>query len=123
MTRAAVEQTVRHLNSDGIAYLPFLIPLDLQVHDDEWHPWALRQAEGRTISRDLPTERMGRIAAAAGANAVDLLPEFRARYQSDLYHRRDPHWTAKGHKLAADVLLPVVADAVSALQGDSDSHY
>ena len=84
------------------------------------YPQAWRQVLARLpadavpeLDVDRPSHRLVSFLAAADIPYVNLLPGFRARTAQlpPLYFTNDGHWTATGHRLAADLL----ADSVAAL--------
>jgi hypothetical protein len=108
MTATSIQQMGELLSSRSIGYIALGIPRDLQVSDEEWSAEYLAAIGERKIDRELPTRRFAAAARNAGATWVDVLPVFREYYTQDLYYPRDPHWTAKGHDLAARQLLPAL---------------
>jgi lysophospholipase L1-like esterase len=54
-------------------------------------------------------DRTAALAARHGAAFADLVGAFRARPDQPLYYILDEHWTAAGHRLAADTLADTIA--------------
>jgi hypothetical protein len=109
MTSEVIEETGRYLRDEGVDWIAFSVPRDLQVSEAEWNDTYRKAASGVTLDPDLPMRRFGASVAAGGGEWVDLLPAFRSRYAPNLYFGVDPHWTAEGHRLAAEELRPAVA--------------
>jgi lysophospholipase L1-like esterase len=60
-------------------------------------------------SPSLPTDRLDALASAQSIEVVDLLPPFRAAWETEpLYFAENSHWTAAGHRVAAEA----IADAL-----------
>ncbi|MCB1509498.1 MAG: SGNH/GDSL hydrolase family protein [Hyphomicrobiaceae bacterium] len=62
-------------------------------------------------------KRMADLAAGMGVATLDLTPAFRAAVgkRPKLYFRQDNHWSPEGHKLAAEVMAPVVKRMLTGL--------
>ncbi len=108
MTSIIIKETVEYLRSKNVPYIAFGIPWDVQVNDLEWSSWMYEAVVGREIDRELPTRRIGNAVRESNGYWINLLPYFRKQYVQDLYFKKDPHWTEKGHRLAAEILAPVV---------------
>jgi hypothetical protein len=65
---------------------------------------------------ELPQRRLARFLTAQGIPYVSLLPEFRAHAGQlpSLYIAGDAHWTAEGHRLAADLVAGYAIDLLTA---------
>lgn len=107
-TGRALRQTANLLEAARIKYLMFDIPADLTVHEAEWSEAVRDHLQGRKVDLDLAHDRFRSIAVEVGATWVSTLDSFRSGYDTTLYFPRDPHWTASGHRLAAEVLFPAV---------------
>lgn len=56
-------------------------------------------------------ERLAQRFSAHGITVIDLLPAFEAyRGEEPLLYPMDRHWTAAGHRVAAEAIAPVIAD-------------
>ena len=67
-----------------------------------------RAADGRLCLREAPANRrLAAILDQLGVPLIDLLPAFRERLAEGevLYRPSDRHWNARGHALAADLVL------------------
>jgi len=95
MTAEAARETASFLRSRDIAYVPFIVP---------WN--------GRRDSLDttVADRRLAITLAAVGIHPVDMEEAFRR--DSELYFTNDPHWTAKGHRVAAELLESRVRSAI-----------
>jgi len=106
-----------------------LIPAYWEVDSQRWSE-ALTQLPAMrktALDLELPSRRLTNFLTAHDVPVINLLREFRARSADSppLYLRSDAHWTADGHKLAADLLTePVVAllgsDTQPLVSADSD---
>jgi hypothetical protein len=84
-----------------------LIPSHLQVYPSIW-----RQAvdefdlDPGKFDLDYPNTRLIDACQSIDLAVIDLLPDFRAAGREDrtLYYKRNPHWRAAGHRLAAEVI-------------------
>jgi hypothetical protein len=109
MAGEVLDETGRYLREQGVEWVAFSVPRDLQVSTAEWNDAYRDAATGTTLDPDLPMRRLGDLVRRGGGEWVDLLPGFRAAYGPDLYFGVDPHWTGKGHRLAARLLGPTVS--------------
>ena len=69
------------------------------------------------LDLDQPQGRLAAWAQERGVTFVDLLEPFRAAHRAagpPLYYSPDAHLTAAGHAVAAQALLPALAQAVDA---------
>ncbi len=123
LTEDAILRASAVSRAHGAMHVVFDVPQDVQVSEAEWLPHFREGAAKRELDMDHPTRVFE--SAAGNAKWVSLLEVFRDSYRPSLYYPRDPHWTAEGHRLAADALLPAVADAIEGvlIQGSiSDGH-
>jgi SGNH hydrolase-like domain, acetyltransferase AlgX len=106
---AAIVGTLQEdVRAHGARLTVVAIPAADEVYDDRW---ARRVAHARldpgvVLDREEPGRRLATLAQAAGARAVDLLPDLRRAGLSDrrLYYAVNHHWTASGHRVVAGVL-------------------
>jgi len=108
--------------SHGAKFAVILVPGAWEVYSDLWDEVVTTMPGMRDVSldRDQPSKRLGEFLNKNRITVISLLPEFRKRAPTlpPLYFRGDGHWTAEGHKLAADLVI----DQVSAmLNGSVDS--
>ena len=85
-----------------------LVPAAWEVYSQWWHDILARGPAMRDVPLDLnkPSHRLASFLSAHQIPYIDLLTDFRAR-EADLpplYIRGDAHWTADGHRLAAELL-------------------
>jgi hypothetical protein len=67
------------------------------------------------IDLEQPNERLGRELSARGLLMVDPLAAFRAGHEEGerLYGAVDPHLSAAGHRLLADIVAPIAAELMA----------
>ena len=123
-TRRAIEQTLGVLDEmadycrkRSSHLLLLILPRSYQVYESELA--AMRKAlliSPEKVDLDKPQRILAEWAMRAGVDAVDALPDFRERLAqnpgSRLFYYPDAHFTAEGHALAAETLLPVLSRAV-----------
>ncbi len=85
------------------------VPSAWEVYPQRWEEIlkgspAMREAD---LDVDLPSRELIQFLAEQHVRVIDLLPEFRARalHPPELYLRGDGHWTASGHRLAAEIIV------------------
>src|SRR5262249_40982107 len=87
-----------------------LVPAAWEVYPHAWDAVLTQSPAMRAATLDLeqPSKRLTSFLAGHGVTVVNLLPEFRvyASASAPLYLQGDGHWTAEGHRLAADLLAP-----------------
>ena len=83
----------------------------LQADPARWRPTLTRLGlEPDAYDPGVPARFFAGLARRHGVPCVDLTPALRAAVADGraVYFRHDPHWTAEGHRLAAEALrLPV----------------
>ena len=110
-----LEQILRAMDREtrarGGLFVLAVIPMDAQVSEKYWRPYlSLGFRFDRAILRDArPQDRLRAFATAEGIPMVDLLPAFRTRVGETLHFRKNPHWNASGHLLAARELARELA--------------
>ena len=90
----------------GAPLLVVLSPTQWQTYEDLWRDkefMGTGSQNERRFSPTAPNERLQAIAERQSLAMVDLLPAFRAEAAADALpiFRRDGHWTAHGHAVAA----------------------
>lgn len=106
VTEALLARVDVAARSAGAPFLVVLSPTQWQTYDDLWRDkefMGTSSQNERRFSPTAPNERLRDIAGRQGLQVVDLLPDFRAEAQADALpiFRRDGHWTAHGHAVAA----------------------
>ena len=101
----SIKQTKRLLEEEKIPYAIFLIPREVQVSQNEWHPLFSSVMNEKMFSEDIPQKIFKNFAESEKVEILDLLPDFRAKYQPDLYFSIDPHLTKKGQELISEGLF------------------
>ena len=90
---------------EGAQFLLVVFPRGHQVNSREWiegrKAWGLDSA---VISSAI-FKSLAMFAGREGIQYLDMTQTFRDRSHGDLYFPVDGHWTAAGHKVAADTLL------------------
>ena len=85
----------------GRKLLVVLIPDEFQVNDALWAELTSGATRPVDLERTLPQHRLVDFCTAAGIAVLDLLPPLReAQLRDRVYHLRDTHWNARGHRLA-----------------------
>ncbi len=109
---ALAEQLLLRLRDDvsanGKLLVVVLLPPELQVMPDRWKNDSSKLDLGTArFDVDSPNRRVAAFCEREGIAVLDLLSAFReaAARGGDLYYPSDHHWTAAGHRLAAEVIL------------------
>jgi hypothetical protein len=94
--------------SSGARFGVVLVPSSWEVYPEHWEAILREVPAMRDVPLDLeqPSRRLNAFLTAHGIPHLSLLPDFRARAadQPPLYIAGDAHWTAAGHRLAAESL-------------------
>lgn len=110
LTEAILARLRDEVESRGGRLVVILAPAPEQVYPTRWERTLAANPAMQTLSWDLdaPNRRLVDFLASEGIPYLDLLPVFRqAAGQADtppLYFRHDQHWTAAGHRLAAETI-------------------
>ena len=90
-----------------------LIPQRFQVDPREWAAVAFDYGlASEAFDLGLPNRRVTEVCSDVGLTCVDLLPSLREAGGRLYMPRGDMHWTAPGHRVAAEALAAAVLDAV-----------
>jgi hypothetical protein len=92
LTRALILELARSVRATGSEFLVLSIPAREYALDAALEP--------------VPSRMIAELCASSGIDLLDPLDELRAlvREGKQPYFAKDPHWTAAGHSLAADLL-------------------
>lgn len=107
VTEAILVRFRDRVREAGAIPVVFAIPSNIQVDAEAW-----RQAvsdldlDPGLYDIEQPNRRVLEICERHGIAAFDLLPGLRSASEAGaaLYYRRNPHWTAEGHRVAAELL-------------------
>ena len=90
-----------------------LLPARFQVDDGDYGRLKeIVARSGRTLDRDLATERFSKALAGLGVPVLDVLPPLReAARVSDVYMQSTAHFTPFGHDALATILERRLRDA------------
>jgi len=116
-----ISLTADTLRSLGIPYLLCTYPYGCQVSALEWKDGRQRAGIGPGVYNSSIFRSMKGFADAKGLHYLDMTPAFKRRSDGSLYFAKDPHWTSRGHKVAADTLRIYLEQHgfLSALEGPS----
>jgi hypothetical protein len=118
---SATEQLIlatRHLaQAHHAGFAVVLVPAAWEVYPDQWKQ-VLSQVPGASdtvMDPDYPSRRLKQFLHAHGVRTFHLLDEFRKRAAGlgPLYIPEDAHWSAAGHRLAAELLAEAIAHGAS----------
>lgn len=113
-TDALIGETARLLREAGIAYVPFLIPVSVEVGGTLWsHVGWMSSTPPPGIDVALPATRFAAMLRRHGAEPVELAAALREDGGAALYFPQDGHWNAAGHAAVGRLLAPAVRRALS----------
>jgi hypothetical protein len=98
---AAMKQVTEGLGSD-LALVVFPATTQISRSHFDFYERAGFDPDERTLTEAAPQEMIEGLAGRLGIPVLDLLPEFRAARDDDLYRPRDSHLNERGNRLAAD---------------------
>jgi lysophospholipase L1-like esterase len=108
-----IERVRSVTEASGAAYLLVVANSLIQVYPAAWDEGVQRyRLQPAEWDSELPNRRLHQMAARYGWPILDLLSVFRlaAAGSPPLYYRGDAHWTAEGHRLAADAVARYLVD-------------
>lgn len=92
-------------HAHGAELVVAAIPTREQIESSYWEEMKARFGLSEdSLERDRPQRKLAEWSARTHAPLIDLLPDFRAAQGGPFYFRRDPHWNAAGHALAAQLI-------------------
>lgn len=107
LVRATFERIRDTAAEAGAEFMVLLIP-DMYQTWPSYYEITMRRYGYDPADYDLekPTRRLVALCEELGIACIDLLPEMRAAMIAGdrVYHRRDRHWNAAGHRMAAEAL-------------------
>jgi hypothetical protein len=108
---AAVEQWIREAQNlcqkHGSKLLLVLVPDSNQINRSQFDYYrrAGLALDERTLTTDVPQLRLRAVANSMKVPVLDMLPQFRARGSLGLYREYDPHFSAAGNGVAAELIM------------------
>jgi len=100
------------LRAVGIPYVLCTYPYGIQVGPLEWKEGRKAYGFGPGVYRSAIFPSLERFARKEGVPFLNMTAAFQARSNGSLYFRYDPHWTAEGHRVAADTLLEFLREHI-----------
>jgi hypothetical protein len=104
--RGAIRAVADWADRRGVRYLVVVVPVKYQVVEPAWNDYRRRWGGGEDrFDRDHAQHVLDRFLEEERIPHLDLLPHVRradARRARSFYFPIDPHWTAAGHRFAAD---------------------
>ena len=110
LTEAILRRLRAEVEKRGATLVVVLVAAPEQVYPAEWERTLAGYPEMAGLAWDLeaPNRRLAQFLAAENILHLDLLPVFRRAAEQPgsppLHLRRDQHWTAAGHRLAAEAI-------------------
>jgi hypothetical protein len=112
--QSAVLEIAAWARQRDVRYLVVLAPVKYQVRDDAWREYRARWGRpDADFDRDHAQRVMGEWLLREGIAWVDLLEGLRAAERDapgSTYFPIDAHWTAAGHRLAAEIVRRELRD-------------
>jgi hypothetical protein len=113
LTESLVLEVGRLAGEAGARLAVVLVPAPWEVYPEVWEDVLTRVSGTRAAGLDVEyaNRRLEAFLVKGHIPHINLLPEFRVRRQegAPLYFSGDHHWTAAGHRLAADLLREPLA--------------
>jgi hypothetical protein len=97
----------REVEADGARLAVAYVPSRMEVHDDAWAATLRTYTREGAWARDAVVARLRALGRDGGYAVVDLTPALRAAdrgWRGRPYFETDGHWTALGHRVAAQSL-------------------
>lgn len=110
LTEAILRRLRDEVDKRGATLAVILVAAPEQVYPAEWERTLAAHPDMQRLNWDLeaPNRRLAAFLAAEDIPHLDLLPVFRRAAEQTgsppLHLRRDGHWTAAGHRLAAETI-------------------
>jgi hypothetical protein len=106
VTRALILEVQKAAQQRGARFAMFSVDGPWAHYDDYWRLMTMYDKTAQeTWNRRTPNDTLASFVKEKGIAAVDLFDELEARKTAEpLYYRFDPHWTAAGHRVAADAV-------------------
>jgi len=123
VTEALLRELQTETARDGARLVVVAVTNDLQLHPDHRERMFSEYPAMRGMRWDWSQThlRLGQICARQGIAWIDLLPPFLAAAERETdrhLHSVGGHWTAAGHRLAAEVLLEHLGERASPARPD-----
>ena len=105
ITQALLRRMKHEIEQRGARFVVFYVPTRIELSPEEWSSARLPpDYDPGTVARKLAL-----ICATEDIPYIDPSDRFReAQKRTPLYLRRDPHWNAAGHHLAAKILAEYI---------------
>jgi hypothetical protein len=100
----------------GAPLIIFYVPASFEVDDASWRRTRERwDLDAPGYDRETVIQRLQQVCRRIRVPLVDPRPELRSalRHGESPYFLLDPHWTAVGHRVAAETLAPAIDRAAS----------
>jgi hypothetical protein len=102
VTKALVLETKKEAGAHGARFAMVLVDGPWTYYDAWWQLMTMWDEKARRWNPARPNEVLGEFAREAGIESLDLRTAFTTKKGEErLYFEFDPHWTAAGHRLAA----------------------
>ena len=110
VAKQAFARIAADANSHGRQVAFVLMPARFQTHDDDFRRVSeTANTIGRRLVRNAATERFTAALTPLGEPILDLLPVFASAEDPEgLFFTRNAHLSARGHRVTAEALLPLV---------------